>query len=97
MFGGATGMTNGNPTEVENMVVEAADMMKENAARLTFPAARLWVKSEFREVPWTLDLLSNEKNTCCYVGWNVTTQLCEDYFVDHDIRIPIKQPEFNGK
>ena len=34
-------MTNGNPPEVENMVVEAADMMKENAARLTFPAARL--------------------------------------------------------
>jgi len=28
-------------TKVENMVVEAADMMKENAARLTFPAARL--------------------------------------------------------
>ena len=26
-----------------------------------------------------------------------TTQLCGDYFINHEIRIPIKQPVFHGK
>ena len=30
-------------------------------------------------------------------GWGRnTTQLCEDYFLNHEIRIPIKQPGFKG-
>ena len=24
-------------------------------------------------------------------------QLCQDYFINHEIRLPIKQPGFNGK
>ena len=32
-----------------------------------------------------------------YIGDDKTTQLCGDYFIKHDIRIPSKQPGFNGK
>ena len=43
--------------------------------------------------------VSNEKN----LGWlgytrdYVTTQLYRDYFINHEIRIPINQPGFHGK
>ena len=42
---------------------------------------------------------SNEKRApgfLLYIG-EYTTQLCGDYFINHEIRIPIKQPGFNGK
>ncbi len=75
------------PPEVENMVVEAADMMKENAARLTFPAARLWVKSEFREVHWTLDLLSNEKKPVVMSDEMSLPSYVRFCYINQDIRI----------
>ena len=31
-----------------------------------------------------------------YVGGFTTTQLYRDYFISHEIRIPINQPGFNG-
>ena len=31
-----------------------------------------------------------------YRGWN-PSQLCGDYFINHEIRIPIQQPGFHGK
>ena len=31
-----------------------------------------------------------------YIG-DYTSQLCEDYVIHHEIRIPIKQPVFHGK
>ena len=42
--------------------------------------------------------MSNEKNTgyLLYIG-DYTTQLYGDYFINHEIRIPINQPGFNGK
>ena len=30
-------------------------------------------------------------------GWWKTTPVCGDYFINHEIRIPIKQPGFNRK
>ena len=30
-------------------------------------------------------------------GWNNTTQVCGDYFINHEIRIPIKQPAMESK
>ena len=30
-------------------------------------------------------------------GMRCTTQLNKDYFINHEIRIPIDQPGFNGK
>ena len=32
-----------------------------------------------------------------YIGDDVTTQLCGDYFINYEIRIPIKQPGFNSE
>ena len=42
--------------------------------------------------------VSNEKNpgSLGYVG-DYTTQSYRDYFINHEIRIPIKQAGFNGK
>ena len=50
---------------------------------------------------WTLrrvTQLSNEKKTGCseFIG-DFTTQLCGDYFINHELRIPINQPVFHGK
>ena len=42
--------------------------------------------------------VSNEKNPGClgyFSGMKFTTQLCGDCFINHDIRIPMKQPGFN--
>ena len=42
--------------------------------------------------------VSNEKRDPGYLLYieDYTTQLYGDYFINHDIRIPIKQPGFNG-
>ena len=42
---------------------------------------------QWKKGPWLVGL---------YTGWK-TTQLYGDYFIHHEIRIPINQPGFNGK
>ena len=34
---------------------------------------------------------------CMYREWNFLPRLCGDYFINHEIRIPIKQPGFEWK
>ena len=46
----------------------------------------------------TLGKMSNEKSPGCW-GYvrDYTTHLYRDYFINHEIRIPINQPVFHGK